>query len=146
MTTSTRRSILALGAAGAGLTAGAALAAASTKAARPPAVVGATFLRSLDPDPAALARFIELNWFEMDRIAKEQGLMTDYALFTAPELSPDWNVLVTVGYPQAEGYAAIAPAFEEIRRAHVVKPVDGKILRELGVIVRSVNISPRASG
>ncbi|MBY0422750.1 MAG: hypothetical protein K2Q06_10640 [Parvularculaceae bacterium] len=69
MTTATRRSILALGASGIGLVAGGSEAAAFSETARTPAVVGATFLRSLDPDPAALARFIELNWFEMDRIA-----------------------------------------------------------------------------
>lgn len=140
MATTDRRSLLAAAAGAGGIAAGLNLSPARAAEA---VSIGATFLRSLDPDPASLVRFIDRNWFAMDKIARERGLMTDYALHVASEPAPDWNVLVLVGYPTADGYAAIAEAFDAIRKAHVVEPVDGKTrLQDLGVIVRSATLAP----
>ena len=110
------------------------------------AAIGMTFLQSIDPNPDDLCAFIEANWFAMDAIAKAQGLMTSYALETIGEGEADWNVVVRVGYPDPRGYAAIAERFEAIRRAHVVTLINGKGLRDLGWIVRSTTVRPRASG
>ena len=100
-----------------------------------------TFLKSLDPDPARLARFIRLNWLAMDEVAKQRGLMTDYRMLVARG-DGDWNVLVMVSYPTERGFEAIREPWAEIVRAHSVVPIDGKNLRELGRIVASRRVFP----
>lgn len=107
---------------------------------------GLTFLRSLDPNPDDLCAFIEANWLVMDAAAKAQGLMTEYSLERLDAADAEWNVLVRVGYPDPQGYAAIAERFEVIRRAHVTTPINGKTLAQLGRIVRSVTVRPVARG
>jgi methylmalonyl-CoA mutase cobalamin-binding subunit len=96
-----------------------------------------TFLKSAEADPARLADFIQRNWFEMDRIAVDLGLMSSYRMLVAQAPDEPWDVLVIVGYPSAGGYADIAPAFEKIRKAHKTVLIDGRGLRDLGAIVAS---------
>lgn len=96
-----------------------------------------TFLKSNPGDRHRLKRFIEANWLEMDRIAKAQGLMSDYRLLDSGSDEGPWNLLMVVTYPDERGYAGIAEAFEKIRRAHTVVLIDGKGLRDLGAIVES---------
>ena len=96
-----------------------------------------TFIRSIDPDPHAAARFIRTNWYAMDAIALERGLMTSYELLTGADDIADWNLLMIVGYPDARGYEAIAAEFERIRAAHTVVPIDGRGFRDLARIVGS---------
>ena len=101
-----------------------------------------TLLKSIDRDPSDLARFIRLNWFEMDRIAVEQGVMSDYRMLTSSEADEPWNVVVIVGYFDAAGYAAISTRFEAIRRKHQTVAVAGKTLSGLGRIVASRRLVP----
>lgn len=96
-----------------------------------------TFLKALPGERERLVRFIELNWFEMDRIAVEQGLMREYRVLDTGEDEGDWNVLVEVVYRDERGYAGIVEAFERIRAAHPTVLVDGKSLPALGKIVSS---------
>lgn len=100
-----------------------------------------TFLKSIDPDPAALIAFIRANWFAMDRIAVERGLFTGYALRRSDDPG-NWNVVVTVGYPDARGYDGVREAFEAIRRAHVEVPIDGRAMKDLGRIIGSRRLLP----
>ncbi len=101
-----------------------------------------TYLKSLDPDPGALVRFIERNWFAMDAEAVRQGLMTGYTLLQGED--PDWNLICAVGYPDPAGYAGIADRFEAIRKVHRTVLVDGKSLKELGRITGSRKLLPVA--
>lgn len=101
-----------------------------------------TFLKAIDGDTASLCRFIMQNWFEMDKIAVERGLMTEYRLLRSTGPDPDWDVLVIVGYPNVDGYSGITLEFEAIRAAHTTVPVNGKTLRQLGVIVASRRLVP----
>jgi hypothetical protein len=87
-----------------------------------------------------LKRFIVLNWFAMDAIAKQQGLMQAYTVLDSGSDDGPWNLLVSVTYMDAKGYEGIAEAFEKIRRAHQTVPVDGKTLRDLGRIVESKRV------
>lgn len=96
-----------------------------------------TFLKSLPGERDRLVRFIEANWFEMDSIAAERGLMGEYRVLETGTDEGPWNVLVEVTYRDERGYAGIAPAFEEIRAAHQTVLIDGKGLRALGTIVES---------
>jgi hypothetical protein len=96
-----------------------------------------TFLKSLPGERENLKSFIALNWFAMDKIAKEQGLMQAYTVLDTGSDEGAWNVLVSVTYSDARGYVGIVDAFERIRRAHRTVLVDGKGLRELGRIVES---------
>lgn len=115
----------------------AALLPVAVRAAPTTAVEEWTFLRSLDPEPAALVAFIEANWFAMDRIAVARGLFSHYALYHATERADpgDWNIVVVVGYPDARGYDGVREPFEAIRRAHVPVLIDGKDLNALGRII-----------
>jgi hypothetical protein len=101
-----------------------------------------TFLKATDGDTASLCRFITQNWFEMDKVAVERGLMTAYRLLRSTGVDPDWDVLVIVGYPSADGYSGITKAFEAIRAAHTTVPVNGKTLRQLGAIVATRRLVP----
>lgn len=96
-----------------------------------------TFLKAHPGERDRLVRYIELNWFEMDRIAAAQGLMRDYRVLQTRDDDGPWNVLVEVTYRDERGYAGVAEAFEVIRKAHRNVPVDGKSLRDLGAIVNS---------
>jgi hypothetical protein len=96
-----------------------------------------TFLKAKPGERERLVRFIELNWFEMDRIAAGQGLMRDYRVLETGTDEGAWNVLVEVTYTDERGYAGIVEAFEAIRKAHRSVAVDGKGLRDLGAIVES---------
>lgn len=99
-----------------------------------------TFLLSKPGDRERLRQFIVLNWFAMDAIAKERGLMRAYTVMDTGTDEGEWNVLVAVTYADARGYEGIAAEFETIRRAHRVIPVDGRTLRELGSIVKTTRV------
>jgi hypothetical protein len=96
-----------------------------------------TFLKSNPGEREQLKTFIVLNWFAMDKIAKDQGLMSAITVLdTGTDVGP-WNVLVSVTYMNEKGYEGIVEAFENIRRAHTTVRIGGKGLRELGSIVES---------
>lgn len=109
-------------------------------ASSPPAAqraVELTFLKAHPGQREQLKQFIVLNWFAMDKIAKEQGLMRAYTILDSGSDEGAWNLLVSVTYMNDLGYPGIAEAFERIRSAHRTVLVDGKGLRELGAIVDS---------
>ena len=98
-----------------------------------------TYLRAAPGKRAALIAYIEANWFAMDRIGIQQGLFTSYTLLErADDSEADWDVIVAVGYPTAQGHDApgIADAFKKIRAAHREIKIDGQSLAQLGTIVR----------
>lgn len=99
-----------------------------------------TFLKSNPGEREQLKTFIVLNWFAMDKIAKEQSLMSAFTVMDTGTDEGPWNVLVSVTYPNEKGYEGITEAFEKIRRAHVTVRVGGKGLRELGSIVESKRV------
>ncbi|MFO0227252.1 MAG: hypothetical protein ACK51K_10340 [Gammaproteobacteria bacterium] len=99
-----------------------------------------TFLKSNPGQRERLKTFIELNWFAMDRIAQEQGLMSDYTVMDTGTDEGAWNILVSVTYMDEKGYDGIVEAFERIRRAHTTVLVDGKGFRDLGSIVESKRV------
>lgn len=96
-----------------------------------------TFLKSNPGQREQLKSFIVLNWFAMDKIAKEQGLMSAFTVMDTGTDEGPWNVLVSVTYTNEKGYDGIVEPFEKIRRAHTTVRVDGKVLRDLGSIVES---------
>lgn len=98
-----------------------------------------TYLRAAPGKRAALIAYIERNWFAMDRIGIAQGLFTSYALLErADDSDADWDVIVAVGYPTAQGHDApgVAEAFRKIRAAHREVRIDGQGLADLGTIMR----------
>jgi ABC-type transport system substrate-binding protein len=96
-----------------------------------------TFLKSASGERERLKRYIVDNWFAMDRIAKAQGLMDAFTVWDSGNDEGPWDLLVSVTYRDARGYAGIAEAFEAIRRTHTEVRIDGKSLRDLGRIVDS---------
>jgi hypothetical protein len=99
-----------------------------------------TFLKSNPGQRENLRAFIVANWFAMDKIAKDQGLMSAFTVLDSGTDDGPWNLLVSVTYTDERGYEGIAEAFERIRRAHITVRVDGKTLRELGAIVESKKV------
>jgi hypothetical protein len=102
-----------------------------------------TFIKSHAGKHQAAVKFIKRNWFAMDEIAKQRGLILDYQLLTTVDSKetetnkPEWDIVVRVRYPNIGGYESIADDFEQIRRAHQTVLIDGKNLRDLARIVRS---------
>ena len=98
-----------------------------------------TYLRAKPGLRDDLITYIRTNWFAMDRIGIEQGLFTSYALLERGESSKaDWDVIVAVGYPTAQGHDApgVADAFEAIEAGHKEIKINGRGLVELGEIVQ----------
>lgn len=120
-------------------------AAAQAVPASPP-VTTHTYLAATPGRRDALARFIVANWFEMDRIAVEQGLFRSYRLLQNPRTDEDWDLIVEVVYNDACGYACVAERFQAIRGAHATVLVDGLGMKDLGRVVRSVGFQERPAG
>jgi hypothetical protein len=96
-----------------------------------------TFLKSKPGQREALKRFIVQNWFAMDKIAKQQGLMHAYTVMDTGTDDGAWNIVVSVTYQNDKGYDGIKDAFEKIRSGHQTILVDGKTLTDLGAVVDS---------
>jgi hypothetical protein len=105
-----------------------------------------TFLQAARGQRENLKRFIELNWFAMDRVATERGLMTSYRLLDSGTDEGPWHLIVIVTYPDERGYDGIRTEFEKIRQAHTVVPVDGKGLRDLGRVVETKRLFADSAG
>ncbi len=103
-----------------------------------------TFLKSQPGQREQLKTFVTKNWFAMDQVAKDQGLLVAFTLLDSGTDDGEWNVVVSVTYKNEQGYDGIAEAFERIRRAHSTVLVEGKGLRELGRIVESKRLFERA--
>ena len=118
------------------LTAGAGSAAA-TKVAAATVLVEQTFLKAEPGCRADLARYIEANWFALDRQGVARGIFTSYALYEDIDANAEWDLMVAVGYPQAEGYEdpATQAIFKALKAAHVDVPINGRSLAALGRIV-----------
>ena len=104
-----------------------------------------TFLKALPGQRENLKRFIVLNWFAMDRIAREQGLLHAYTIMDTGSEDGPWNVMVSTTYRDARGYSGINQAFAKIRASHRTVLVDGKPLEALGSVVDSVQLLEDAS-
>ncbi len=102
-----------------------------------------TFLKAKASSRKDLARYIELNWFAMDKAGMEKGIFTSYHLLTAMDESSDWDLVMVVGYPQAEGYSdpKTKETFLQIKAAHKEIQVSGKSLKDLGEIVQHHRLS-----
>lgn len=96
-----------------------------------------TFLKATPGNRENLKEFIVRNWFAMDKIAVEQGLMKEFKVMDTGSDDGDWNVLVSVTYRDARGYEGITVEFEKIRAKHKVVLVSGKRMAELGAVVDS---------
>ncbi len=116
-----------------------------TASAQEPAEAGATlhvthtYLRAKQGLRDDLIAYIRANWFAMDRIGIEQGLFTSYDLLERGEISEaDWDVIVAVGYPTAQGHDApgVADAFRAIRAGHQEIKINGRGMADLGDIVQ----------
>ena len=96
-----------------------------------------TYLKALNGESKKLEDFIRLNWFAMDSIAVNEGLIKSYQLIQNMDESADWNLIVAVEYYTENTYSDIATEFEEIRKNHKQKKVAGKGLALLGEIIKS---------
>lgn len=96
-----------------------------------------TFIKSNPGEREALKKFIVANWFKMDAIAAERGLMSAYEVLDSGDDAEPWNVVVAVTYKSRAGYEGIATEFEKIRRDHKKVLIDGKDFKDLGKIVMS---------
>jgi ABC-type transport system substrate-binding protein len=102
-----------------------------------------TFLKANPGQRELLAQFIRSNWFAMDAIAKERGLISEYELLQqSNQQANDWDLAVRTRYPRG-GYTAIASDFKRISAEHKTVLVQGKTLRELGQIVRSEQLQAK---
>ena len=97
-----------------------------------------TYLKAAAGERANLIKFIVANWFVMDQKALDQGYFTSYELLEDIDENKDWDLVMVVGYPQAQGYEepATMAAFKAIRAAHKEVAIEGKSLKQLGSIVR----------
>jgi hypothetical protein len=99
-----------------------------------------TFLKALPGQRENLKRFIVLNWFAMDRIAREQGLLHAYTIMDTGSDAGTWNIMVSTTYRDGRGYAGVEQAFARIRESHRTVLVDGKALEALGSVVDSIQL------
>jgi hypothetical protein len=96
-----------------------------------------TFLKSKPGQRENLRAFIVANWFAMDKIAKEKGLIVSFTVLDSGNDLGPWNLMVLTTYLDDKGYEGVAAAFESIRLSHKTVRVQGKTLDDLGVVVDS---------
>ena len=102
----------------------------------PTAITTLTYLLAQPNERENLKTFIRQNWLVMDSVAKSKGLLSSYELLENTETdSTQWDLIVAVGYPTAQGYAAMATQFEEIRKAHKKVLIGGKDFKTLGKVL-----------
>ena len=104
-----------------------------------------TYLKATKGNRDSLQKFIEKNWFVMDKIAVERGLFKSYRLIeniTESESrgESDWDFIVAVEYFGSQSYTDVQQQFEEIRSQHETVLIGGRTLRDLGSIVRSERV------
>ena len=111
-------------------------------------LVEQTYLKAKPGRRVDLIRFIELNWYAMDRKGVEAGIFTSYRLMEEIDENKDWDLVMAVGYPNLMGYEepATKARFKSIRSAHQEILVDGRSLKDLGDIVRHHRLSLRDDG
>jgi hypothetical protein len=107
-----------------------------------------TYLKAKPERKEALARYIELNWFVMDKLGMQAGIFTSFDLLAAIDDNKDWDLVMVVGYPQDQGFSdpKARDTFMAIRQAHVEVKVDGLGLKELGDIVQHHRLKLQARG
>lgn len=104
-----------------------------------------TYLKATENNKESLLQFVEKNWFVMDKVAVERGLFKSYRLIENMSESDargatEWDFIVAVEYFEDQSYADIQQEFEEIRSEHQTVLIDGRSLRDLGLIVRSERV------
>jgi hypothetical protein len=113
-----------------------ALAASSTV--KPTVLIEQTFLKALPGLRQDLAEFITKNWFAMDQEGVKQGIFTSYWLMEDIDENKDWDLVVSVGYPQPGGYeeAETKAKFMAIRSAHKEIKINDRGLKDIGSVVK----------
>lgn len=96
-----------------------------------------TFLKSNPGQREQLKAFIVANWFAMDKIAKQKGLIASFTVLDSGTDEGPWNLLVSTTYLNDKGYDGVAEAFEKIRLAHKTLRIEGKTFEDLGAVVDS---------
>lgn len=117
-----------------------------SRGAADPAAVEWTFLKAKPGKREALRQFILTNWFAMDERAVREGLMRSYRLLDSGNEEGPWDLAVEVEYFDARGYEGIKQRFAAIRSEHIVRPVNGQLMPDLGSVVGSRRLFPVASG
>ncbi len=102
--------------------------------------VALTFLKSLPGQREALKKFVVLNWFAVDEIAVQRGLMAAYSIMDTGSDDGAWNLVVKDTWTDIKGYPAVAEEFLKIGKTRETVLVDSKNFRELGAVVDSKNL------
>jgi|GEM_PF-3712392 len=98
-----------------------------------------TYLKSKQNYKSELKKTIFKNWFVMDSIAKEKGLIKSYELIENINQgeSTEWDFIVAVEYFTQGNYSDIAEEFEKIRESHKTIKINGLPFGEVGTVVKS---------
>jgi hypothetical protein len=100
-----------------------------------------TYIQAKPGKREQMKRFLVANWFSLDEIAVNQGLMHGYRLLDTGEDAKRepkaWNIIVVSTYRDAKGYEGIKSEFEAIRKTQRKTLIDGLDFRDLGQVVES---------
>jgi hypothetical protein len=100
-------------------------------------VVTMTYLQAKPGRLKDLRDYIRANWFAMDEIAVQRGLMVNYQWLDTGEEAGLWNAVVVVTYVDDKGFAGIESQWAQIKAEHREVPVDGLRFQGLGRVVES---------
>lgn len=104
----------------------------------PEAVWQFTYLKALPGRVADLERFLDANWFAMDRRAVAAGHLVDFQLLRGTPADSSWDLLEITVFRDSLQHAQADSVYRTIYRpAHARVLIDGRGLPELGRIVRS---------
>ena len=96
-------------------------------------------------------RYVELNWANARRIARERGYVRDFEVLARPPAAGEWDVMLRTTYPSRAHYDAREANFAEVFASPDFEHqlVNGRGGRELasfldsGAAARTVLASPR---
>lgn len=97
-----------------------------------------TYLKAMPGRVADLERFLDANWFAMDRQAVAAGHLVDFQLLRGTPADSSWDLLEITIYRDSLQHAQADSLYRtRYRPAHTPVLIEGRGLRELGRIVRS---------
>ena len=107
-----------------------------------------TYLKANEGQRENLKQIVIKNWFVMDSIAVDQGILSSYELIENQNKadSTAWDFIVAVEYFTANTYADIAEEFSAIRQAHQTVKVNGQTFPQAGRVVKSETVKKHKYG
>ncbi len=108
----------------------------------PRRAVSRSYIQAVPGQKERLKTFIKANFFAIDALAVQQGLMYSYALLEKVDSSDPrpWDLMLVDAWCDEHGLEVVAGLFTKITEAHQTVPIDGMFFDDLGTFIGSESV------